>query len=44
MIAASVKDAESIVDLLLSRGADANEKSQFLPGYFALRPCLIGDY
>jgi hypothetical protein len=28
MIAASVKDAEKIVDLLLSRGADVNEKSK----------------
>ncbi|OAA61159.1 proteasome regulatory particle subunit [Niveomyces insectorum RCEF 264] len=28
MIAASVKDAEPIVDLLLSRGADVNEKSE----------------
>jgi ankyrin repeat protein len=27
MIAASVKDAEKIVDLLLSKGADVNEKS-----------------
>ncbi len=27
MIAASVKDGEAIVDLLLSRGADVNEKS-----------------
>jgi len=27
MIAASVKDSDKIVDLLLSRGADINEKS-----------------
>jgi len=27
MIAASVKDGEKIVDLLLSKGADVNEKS-----------------
>jgi 26S proteasome non-ATPase regulatory subunit 10 len=29
MIAASVKDGEKIVDLLLSKGADVNEKSEF---------------
>jgi len=28
MIAASVKDGEKIVDLLLSKGADVNEKSR----------------
>ncbi len=27
MIAASVKDADAIVDLLLSKGADVNQKS-----------------
>lgn len=27
MIAASVKDGDAIVDLLLQRGADANQKS-----------------
>ena len=31
MIAVSVKDAEAIVDLLLSKGADVNEKSAFVP-------------
>jgi ankyrin repeat protein len=28
MIAASVKDGEKLVDLLLSKGADVNEKSE----------------
>lgn len=28
MIAASVKDGEKVVDLLLSKGADVNEKSE----------------
>lgn len=28
MIAASVKDGEKTVDLLLSKGADVNEKSE----------------
>ena len=31
MIAVSVKDSEAIVDLLLSKGADVNEKSAFCP-------------
>jgi len=31
MIAVSVKDAEAIVDLLLSKGADVNEKSALVP-------------
>jgi hypothetical protein len=31
MIAASVKDGEKLVDLLLSKGADVNEKSGLLP-------------
>lgn len=30
MIAASVKDGEKLVDFLLSKGADPNEKSKFL--------------
>lgn len=29
MIAASVKDSEKLVDFLLSKGADPNEKSEF---------------
>lgn len=29
MIAASVKDGEKIVDLLLSRGADVNQTSKY---------------
>jgi hypothetical protein len=28
MIAVSVKDSEKVVDLLLARGADVNEKSK----------------
>ena len=31
MIAVSVKDAEAVVDLLLSKGADVNEKSSLAP-------------
>lgn len=31
MIAASVKDSERLVDFLLSKGADPNEKSEAMP-------------
>lgn len=31
MIAASVKDSERLVDFLLSKGADPNEKSEIKP-------------
>jgi hypothetical protein len=31
MIAASVKDSERLVEFLLSKGADPNEKSEALP-------------
>lgn len=31
MIAASVKDGDPIVELLLSRGADVNQKSEARP-------------
>lgn len=31
MIAASVKDSERLVEFLLSKGADPNEKSEFSP-------------
>lgn len=30
MIAASVKDGEKLVDFLLSKGADPNEKSEII--------------
>jgi hypothetical protein len=31
MIAASVKDGEAVVDILLQRGADVNQKSIYIP-------------
>lgn len=31
MIAASVKDSERLVEFLLSKGADPNEKSEWVP-------------
>lgn len=31
MIAASVKDADKVVDILLARGADVNQTSALLP-------------
>ncbi|KAI1133504.1 hypothetical protein F5Y10DRAFT_175 [Nemania abortiva] len=36
MIAASVKDGDAIVDVLLQRGADVNQKSTFLLASFTL--------
>lgn len=33
MMAASLKDGDEIVDLLLRKGADVNAKSEFGPAY-----------
>jgi len=40
MIAASVKDAEPIVDLLLGRGASVDEKSTWSDRIFERKPLL----
>ena len=39
MIAVSVKDAEAVVDLLLSKGADVNEKSSLAPPKYSQSGC-----
>lgn len=38
MIAASVKDSERLVEFLLSKGADPNEKSEWSPPHLQSQP------
>lgn len=42
MIAASVKDSERLVEFLLSKGADPNEKSDYLSVSIAIWAILPG--